>query len=105
MPKLIRKDRDPQFTARLCEVIDKEKSVSLVARRIARSEGAVRKWMLGESQPNAIDLKLICEVCKADPIWLLFGSQTGREPASSEQSADLERRILSVLLKLLERGA
>jgi hypothetical protein len=40
------------FAARLREVIDAYGSASGLAKAIERSEGAVRKWLRGESEPN-----------------------------------------------------
>jgi transcriptional regulator with XRE-family HTH domain len=49
------------FAARLREVIDAYGSASGLAKAIERSEGAVRKWLRGESEPNVTDLRAVCE--------------------------------------------
>jgi hypothetical protein len=49
------------FAARLREVIDAYGSASGLAKAIDRSEGAVRKWLRGESEPNVTDLRCVCE--------------------------------------------
>ncbi len=47
------------FAARLREVIDAYGSASGLAKAIERSEGAVRKWLRGESEPNVTDLRAV----------------------------------------------
>jgi hypothetical protein len=48
-------------------------SVSATATAIKRSEGALRKWIRGTSEPNASDLRLICELTGTQINWLIFG--------------------------------
>ena len=45
-----------------------------LARVIARSEGAVRKWLRAESEPNVTDLRAICEATSTSIAWLVGGS-------------------------------
>ena len=40
---------------------------------IERSEGAVRKWLRGQSEPNVTDLRAICEVTGTSVEWLVMG--------------------------------
>lgn len=40
---------------------------------IGRSEGAVRKWLRAESEPNVSDLRAICSSCGANAEWLING--------------------------------
>src|SRR5687768_17462567 len=58
---------------RLRLTIDSYGSISMTATAIKRSEGALRKWILGTAEPNASDLRSICEVTGTQINWLLFG--------------------------------
>jgi DNA-binding phage protein len=67
--------REPDgFAARLRCVIDAHGGTSALARAIARSEGAVRKWLRAESEPNVTDLRAICEATSTSIAWLVCGS-------------------------------
>ena len=61
------------FAARLREVIDAFGSASGLAKAIERSEGAVRKWLRGESEPNVTDLRSVCEQTGTSIDWLVTG--------------------------------
>jgi transcriptional regulator with XRE-family HTH domain len=61
------------FAARLREVIDAYGSASGLAKAIERSEGAVRKWLRGESEPNVTDLRAVCEQTGTSIDWLVTG--------------------------------
>jgi transcriptional regulator with XRE-family HTH domain len=63
-------------------------SVNAVATAIERSEGALRKWLRGESEPNASDLRAICEVTGTRIDWLIFGANVLPEysQAKSDQA-------------------
>jgi hypothetical protein len=67
------------FAARLREVIDAYGSASGLAKAIERSEGAVRKWLRGESEPNVTDLRSVCEQTATSIEWLVTGNGP-REP-------------------------
>ena len=62
------------FAARLREVIDAYGSASGLAKAIDRSEGAVRKWLRGESEPNVTDLRSVCEQTGTSIEWLVTGN-------------------------------
>src|SRR5258708_19474222 len=62
------------FAARLREVIDAYGSASGLAKTIERSEGAVRKWLRGESEPNVTDLRSVCEQTGTSIEWLVSGN-------------------------------
>lgn len=66
------------FAARLREVIDAYGSASGLAKAIERSEGAVRKWLRGESEPNVTDLRSLCQQTGTNIEWLVTG-QGARE--------------------------
>jgi hypothetical protein len=61
------------FAARLREVIDAYGSASGLAKAIERSEGAVRKWLRAESEPNVTDLRALCEQTGTSIEWLVTG--------------------------------
>jgi transcriptional regulator with XRE-family HTH domain len=71
------------FAARLREVIDAYGSASGLAKAIERSEGAVRKWLRGESEPNVTDLRAVCEQTSSSIEWLVTG-QGQRETQARE---------------------
>jgi transcriptional regulator with XRE-family HTH domain len=61
------------FAARLRQVLEAYGSASGLAKAISRSEGAVRKWLRGESEPNVTDLRALCQVTKTRIEWLVTG--------------------------------
>lgn len=61
------------FAVRLRQVIDAYGSANSIARTIDRSEGAVRKWLRGESEPNVTDLRALCEQTHTSIEWLVTG--------------------------------
>ena len=61
------------FAARLRSVTQNHGGASALARVIQRSEGAVRKWLRGESEPNVSDLRAICLATATDVGWLVTG--------------------------------
>jgi transcriptional regulator with XRE-family HTH domain len=65
-------DRDG-FAARLRQVVEAHGSTSAFARSLGRSEGALRKWLRGQSEPNVSDLRAICEMTGTNVEWLVTG--------------------------------
>jgi hypothetical protein len=61
------------FALRLRQVIDAYGSANSIAKSIERSEGAVRKWLRGESEPNVTDLRTLCERTDTSIEWLVTG--------------------------------
>jgi len=61
------------FATRLRQVIDAYGSANSIAKAIERSEGAVRKWLRGESEPNVTDLRTLCEQTQTSIEWLVTG--------------------------------
>src|SRR5438067_11986104 len=61
------------FALRLRQVIDAYGSANSIAKAIERSEGAVRKWLRGESEPNVTDLRAVCEQTGTSIEWLVTG--------------------------------
>jgi transcriptional regulator with XRE-family HTH domain len=64
------------FAARLRQVLKAYGSASGLAKAIARSEGAVRKWLRGESEPNVTDLRALSQVTHTRIEWLVTGEGT-----------------------------
>jgi hypothetical protein len=67
------KQRIEGLPERLRLTIESYGSVSMTATAMKRSEGALRKWILGMSEPNASDLRSICELTGTQVSWLIFG--------------------------------
>ena len=77
---------DGGFAARLQQIIAASGSASALAKAIDRSEGAVRKWLRGESEPNVTDLRALCEHTRTDIEWLV----TGRGHREAEATVKLQ---------------
>lgn len=83
------------FASRLRQVLESYGSTSSLARSIERSEGALRKWLRGESEPSVSDLRAICGLTGASVEWLILGrgdrtgSAASREVATSEGEGPL----------------
>jgi transcriptional regulator with XRE-family HTH domain len=71
------------FPARLRHAAERYGGTSALARAIGRSEGAVRKWIRGVSEPNVSDLCAICRVSGTNVAWLAAGEPL--EPAERDQ--------------------
>lgn len=70
-PRLSRVDQG--LIERLTEVMDSIGSTSASALAIGRSEGALRKWLRGKSEPAASDIRRLCETSGYSVEWVLFG--------------------------------
>lgn len=57
-------------------------SVTATATAMNRSEGALRKWIRGTSEPNASDLRSICELTGTHVNWLLYGENAAPCPSA-----------------------
>ena len=86
-----RRDRQEAggFAARLRQVLKSHGSASGLAKAIARSEGAVRKWLRGESEPNVTDLRTLCEVTQTRIEWLV----SGEGPRAAVAEADTDKLV------------
>ena len=71
------------FAERLRQVLKEQGTASALAKAIARSEGAVRKWMRGESEPNVTDLRAISQVTRASIGWLVTGESAAEADGGS----------------------
>src|SRR5262245_35658032 len=76
------------FPARLRQVLDSYGSTSSLARSIDRSEGAVRKWLRGQSEPNVTDLRAICERTATSVEWLVMGRGDRRRVVEGDASGE-----------------
>jgi transcriptional regulator with XRE-family HTH domain len=72
------------FAARLRQVLKAHGSASGLAKAIARSEGAVRKWLRGESEPNVTDLRTLSEVTQTRIEWLVTGEGQREIPPEAD---------------------
>jgi transcriptional regulator with XRE-family HTH domain len=96
------------FAARLRQVLKGHGSASSLAKAIERSEGAVRKWLRGESEPNVTDLRAICQATQTRIHWLVTGEgpretqAAGSEAASESQPAYRHPPHAALDLPLLE---
>lgn len=72
------------FAARLRQVLKAHGSASALAKAIGRSEGAVRKWLRGESEPNVTDLRALSQVTQIRIEWLV----TGEGPRHAQPEPD-----------------
>lgn len=79
-------DERDGFAARLRQVVDAYGSTSALARRLERSEGALRKWLQGKSEPNVSDLRRICEATGTNVEWLVTGRGVRNGPVSVRDS-------------------
>jgi transcriptional regulator with XRE-family HTH domain len=61
------------FAARLRQVLRAHGSASALAKVIGRSEGALRKWLRGQSEPNVTDLRALGEATQTRIEWLVSG--------------------------------
>jgi transcriptional regulator with XRE-family HTH domain len=101
------------FAARLREVMSSYGSAGTLARSIERSEGAVRKWLRGESEPNVTDLRSLCEATRTSIDWLVTGNGPREAgpvvqelPATYEATPaaarDLDQALLERVLAAME---
>jgi transposase-like protein len=98
------------FAARLRQLVDAYGSANSIAKAIDRSEGAVRKWLRAESEPNVTDVRALCEHTQTSVEWLV----TGRGPrdlvraheasASADENAagKLDHILLEAILEAVE---
>ena len=75
------------FATRLRQVLKGHGSASALAKAIVRSEGAVRKWLRGESEPNVTDLRAISAVTQTRIDWLVTGEGPRQKQAETESGS------------------
>jgi transcriptional regulator with XRE-family HTH domain len=74
------------FPARLRQVVSSYGSTNALASHIERSEGAIRKWLRGQSEPGVSDLRAICIATNTSVEWLVMGR--GERKLNKERSED-----------------
>jgi transcriptional regulator with XRE-family HTH domain len=82
------------FAARLRQVLRAHGSASALAKAIGRSEGAVRKWLRGESEPNVTDLRALSEMTQIRIEWLVSGEGPREAPTHAEPNPGASDRPL-----------
>lgn len=75
------------FAARLRQVMRAHGSASALAKAIGRSEGAVRKWLRGQSEPNVTDLRALCEMTHTRIEWLASGQGPREAPGFADEDS------------------
>jgi hypothetical protein len=93
------------FALRLRQVIDAYGSANSIAKAIERSEGAVRKWLRGESEPNVTDLRALCEQTQTNIEWLVTGRgrrEVLHTPPVAPASAPLSVPLLESIIDAVE---
>jgi hypothetical protein len=99
------------FASRLREVVQAYGSASALAKTIERSEGAVRKWLRGESEPNVTDLRTLCDETRTSIEWLVTGRgpraaplAVAEPPAPYESTGrkPLDHTMLEAIIKALD---
>jgi transcriptional regulator with XRE-family HTH domain len=102
------------FALRLRQVLDAYGNTSSIARAIDRSEGAVRKWLRGESEPNVSDLRALCQATGTNVEWLVMGrgnrlgpSEIRDPPAvyATPMPPPLDYRLLDAIMAMIEDEA
>ena len=86
------------FAARLRQVLKGHGSASGLAKAIERSEGAVRKWLRGESEPNVTDLRAICQATQTRIHWLVTGEGPRETQAEPEAASALNLPLLEAVI-------
>ena len=74
------------FALRLRQVVSSYGSTNALASHIERSEGAIRKWLRGQSEPGVSDLRAICIATNTSVEWLVMGR--GERKLNKERSED-----------------
>jgi hypothetical protein len=93
------------FALRLRQVIDAYGSANSMAKAIERSEGAVRKWLRGESEPNVTDLRTLCEQTQTNIEWLVTGRgrrEVLHTPPPAPASVPLSVPLLESIIDAVE---
>ena len=93
------------FAQRLRQVVDAYGSANSIAKTIERSEGAVRKWLRGESEPNITDLRTLCEQTQTSIEWLVTGRgrrETVHTPPPPCNNGPLSVTLLESIIDAVE---
>ena len=95
------------FPGRLRQVVDSYGSTSALARTIERSEGALRKWLRGQSEPSVSDLRTLCWATQTNVEWLVMGTgdRTGpgvRSPPASGSGSGSDEPLPPIDYSLMD---
>lgn len=74
------RENEATFTARLKQIVSDYGSANSLATKIGRSEGAVRNWLSGKSEPGVSDLVAMCRETRTRVEWLVIGRGPRVEP-------------------------
>jgi len=94
-----------EFPVRLRQAISIFGSVTALAKAIERSDGAVRKWLRGASEPSVSDLRAIAAATGVSIQWLITGEgesrlvARGTREVSGTYRADAPSRVDDTLLE------
>jgi len=94
------------FPARLKQALGQVGGVAAAAHAIGRSEGAVRKWLRGQSEPGVTDLCALSEFTQTRIDWLVTGrGSSGHPPGAHDPPAraPLDGALLERVLGTLEQ--
>jgi transcriptional regulator with XRE-family HTH domain len=91
------------FPARLKQALERVGGVAAAARAIGRSEGAVRKWLRGQSEPGVTDLRALSELTQTRIDWLVAGDGPARDPLDPPARTPLDGALLERVLGALEQ--
>ena len=106
MPQRDETRRASGFPARLKQALERAGGVAVAARAIGRSEGAVRKWLRGQSEPGVTDLRALSEFTQTRIDWLVAGCGSSRDPPDAHDPAaraSLDGALLERVLAALEQ--
>src|SRR5687768_14097156 len=67
------RETEATFAGRLKQVVDDYGSANSLAKKIGRSEGALRNWLTGKSEPTVSNLVAICRETRTRVEWLVIG--------------------------------
>jgi transcriptional regulator with XRE-family HTH domain len=94
------------FPARLKQALDPAGGIAAAASAIGRSEGAVRKWLRGLSEPGVTDLRALSEFTQTRIDWLVAGrGSVSDQPAAHDPPirAPLDSALLERVLGAIEQ--
>jgi transcriptional regulator with XRE-family HTH domain len=96
--------QEDEFPARLRQVVSSYGSTNALANHIERSEGAIRKWLRGQSEPAVSDLRAICLATNTSVEWLVMGrgERRPKERADDESGGPEPKPLPKVNPGLME---
>ena len=101
-----------EFPVRLRQAVSVFGSVTALARAIGRSDGAVRKWLRGASEPSVSDVRAIAAATGVSIQWLITGEGESRLVARSiremagtyraDASSSVDNALLEAIMETLD---